>query len=79
VQAVIAAEDQLRQETTERVATPVLEDTEDDDQDDEETQVSVITVNGKQFLMDDQFLVYDFTSQEHIGNFDNSTQSIIFL
>jgi hypothetical protein len=60
-------------------ATPAVtvQDVNSDDDDDEEPlQVSILSLNGKQFLIDDNKTVYDIQSQEPIGTFNTATQSI---
>ena len=49
----------------------------DDDDDEEPLQVSILSLNGKQFLIDDDKTVYDIESQEPIGKFDSNSQSIL--
>jgi hypothetical protein len=48
----------------------------DDDDDDDPLQVSILSLNGKQYLIDDDKTVYDFQSQEPIGTFNPDSQSI---
>jgi hypothetical protein len=45
-------------------------------QDPESTQVSVLNLNGTQYLIDDASFVYDFSNHSKIGTFDPITQSI---
>jgi hypothetical protein len=52
---------------------------DDDDDDDEPLQVSILSLNGTQYLIDDQQTVYDFSSQEPIGTFNPNTQSISLI
>ena len=54
-------------------------DDANDDDDDEPLQVSILSLNGTQYLIDDQQTVYDFSSQEPIGTFNPATQSITLL
>ena len=57
--------------------TVTVQDVNSDDDDDEDPlQVSILSLNGKQYLIDDDKTVYDFQSQEPIGTFNTSTQSI---
>ena len=46
------------------------------DPDDEELPVNLFLFNGVQFLIDDLHNVYDFQSQELLGVFDHSSQSL---
>ena len=48
----------------------------DDDDDEDPLQVSILSLNGKQYLIDDDKTVYDFQSQEPIGTFNPDSQSI---
>jgi hypothetical protein len=61
-------------------ATPAVTvqdvNSDDDDDDEEPLQVSILSLNGKQFLIDDNKTVYDIESQEPIGTFNTATQSI---
>jgi len=63
-----------KEDTPPRVDTPVLPN--DDDDNEEPLQVSILSLNGTQYLIDDQQTVYDFTSQEPIGTFNPQTQTI---
>jgi hypothetical protein len=47
-----------------------------DDDDAEPLQVSILNLNGTQYLLDDNNTVYDFQSQDPIGKFNPSNQSI---
>jgi len=44
---------------------------------DDNTQVSVLNLNGQQFLVDDQLNVYHFTNHSRIGTFDPNNNAII--
>ena len=57
-------------------AVTVQDVNSDDDDDEEPLQVSILSLNGKQYLIDDDKTVYDFQSQEPIGTFNPDSQSI---
>ena len=44
---------------------------------DDNTQVSVLNLNGQQFLVDDQLNVYHFTNHSRIGTFDPNNNAVI--
>jgi hypothetical protein len=53
-------------------ASELEDDDDDDDDDEEETPVTVVIIQGKQYLRDDQDLLYDPLSQAHVGYFVNA-------
>jgi len=61
-----------KDDKSDRVDTPVLPS----DDEEEPLQVSILSLNGTQYLIDEQQTVYDFQSQDPIGKFDASTQTI---
>jgi hypothetical protein len=50
-----------------------------DDNSDDTTDVSIFEYHGKQFLIDDNNIVYDISTQDEIGHFDRSSNSLILL
>jgi len=64
--------------TTPVVPLPELtSDENSDDTTDDTTDVSILEYHGKQFLIDDNNIVYDFATQDEIGKFDRSSNSLL--
>ena len=51
---------------------------EEEEEEEEEIQAKIINYEGQQYLLDDNFNIYDKESFDEIGKFDAETQKIVF-
>jgi len=71
--STVAAESTKVDVKPELVVEPIINATEE-----EEDEATEITINGKQYLMDDDFNLYDYVTNEYIGKtYDEASNTII--